>query len=264
MGSMETPPDAAGGTVGKALHVLDMVAEKMRPVRFNDLLDGSPYPKATLYRLLQTLTAQGMLSYDGERQTYAPGMRLVRLAHAAWRQSSLAPVARPFLDSLSREVGETIHLAQIDRGQVLYVDKRNAASPVEMFSQAGKVGPGYCTGVGKAMMAFLKPAELEEAIKNQSFYKHTDHTLTNADALRAELTQIHEDGIAFDREEHEAGIICIAAPILTSNERVIGALSITTTKQKFSLEGLDALRPVLLTTATEIAQAAENWQFPRS
>ena len=134
MGSMETPPDAAGGTVGKALHVLDMVAEKMRPVRFNDLLDGSPYPKATLYRLLQTLTAQGMLSYDGERQTYAPGMRLVRLAHAAWRQSSLAPVARPFLDSLSREVGETIHLAQIDRGQVLYVDKRNAASPVEMFS----------------------------------------------------------------------------------------------------------------------------------
>lgn len=264
MGSMETPPEATGGTVGKALHVLDMVAEKMRPVRFNDVLANSPYPKATLYRLLQTLTTQGLLSYDEERQTYAPGMRLVRLAHSAWRQSSLAPVARPFLDALSQEVGETIHLAQIDHGQVLYVDKRNAAQPVEMFSQAGKVGPGYCTGVGKAMMAFLKPADQEQAIQNQSFFKHTEHTLANADALRSEFAEIREEGVAYDREEHEPGIICIAAPILSSNTRVIGALSITTTTHKYSLEALNELRPLLLNAANEIAQAAENWQFPSS
>jgi hypothetical protein len=94
-----------------------------------------------------------MLSYDPERQTYAPGLRLVRLAHAAWQASSLAPIARPYLDELSRATGETVHLAQLDGGQVLYVDKRNAADPVEMYSQAGKVGPAYCTGVGKAMLA---------------------------------------------------------------------------------------------------------------
>ena len=264
MGSMDRPAEAAGGTVGKAMHVLDMVAEKGRPVRFNDLFEGSPYPKATHYRLLQTLTMQGLLSYSEERQTYAPGMRLVRLAHSAWRQSSLAPVARPFLDALSREVGETIHLAQIDCGQVLYVDKRNAAQPVEMFSQAGKIGPGYCTGVGKAMMAFLKPEEQEQAIQNQSFFQHTEHTLADADALRIELAQIRKDGVAYDREEHEPGIICIAAPVLSVNARVIGALSITTTTHKYSLEALDDLRPVLLNTANEIAQAAENWQFPSS
>lgn len=59
--------------------MLDMVAEMMRPVRFNEVLASSPYPKATLYRLLQTLTNQGLLSYDEDMQTYAPGMRLVRL-----------------------------------------------------------------------------------------------------------------------------------------------------------------------------------------
>ena len=262
MGSIDQQTEAAGGTVGKALHVLDMVADKGRPVRFNDVLADSPFPKATLYRLFQTLTSQGLLSYDEERQTYAPGMRLVRLAHAAWRQSSLAPVARPFLDALSRKVGETIHLAQFDNGQVLYVDKRNAASPVEMFSQAGKIGPSYCTGVGKAMLAFLKPAELDQAIRNQSFYKHTEHTLTNEEALRAELQVIREEGVSYDREEHEPGIICIAAPILASNKRVIGALSITTTTREYAPDGLDELRPVLLSTAHEIAQAAESWQFP--
>jgi DNA-binding IclR family transcriptional regulator len=67
-----------------------------------------------------------MLSFDPERQTYAPGLRLVRLAHAAWQASSLAPIARPYLDELSRATGETVHLAQLDGGQVLYVDKRNA------------------------------------------------------------------------------------------------------------------------------------------
>ena len=73
------------------------------------------------------------------------------------RNPALPRLARPHLDRLSAALGETIHLAQLDQGQVLYVDKRNAAQPVEMFSQAGKVGPAYCTGVGKAMMAYLPP-----------------------------------------------------------------------------------------------------------
>ncbi len=136
------------GTVGKALDVLDQVAAFERPVRFGELQDNSAYPKATLYRFLQTLTNQGMLSYNSDRQTYSLGMRLVRLAHAAWTTSSLAPIARPFLDALSAEIGETVHLAQLDASQVLYVDKRNARQPVEMYSQAGKLGPAYCTGVG--------------------------------------------------------------------------------------------------------------------
>lgn len=157
------------GTVGKALDVLDRVAQAGRPVRFSELLSDSAYPKATLYRFLQTLTHQGMLAYDADRQTYGLGVRLVRLAHAAWAQSSIAPLARPFIDRLSADVGETIHLAQLDLGQVLYVDKRNAQRPVEMFSQAGKVGPAYCTGVGKAMLAFLSEDELARAMDRQSF-----------------------------------------------------------------------------------------------
>lgn len=252
----------ADGTVGKALHVLDLVAEKMRPVRFNDVLSESPYPKATLYRLLQTLTNQGMLTHDCETQTYAPGIRLVRLAHSAWRQSSLAPVARPFLDRLSEKLGETIHLAQLEEGRVLYVDKRNARLPVGMYSQAGKSGPGYCTGVGKAMMAYLPDEERLRAVKQQSFFKHTEKTLTNEAALLSELDEIRASGIAYDREEHEPGIICIAAPIRNSSGRILGALSITTTLQIRSLVELDAFKPALLQTATEIAEAAENWQFP--
>jgi IclR family transcriptional regulator, KDG regulon repressor len=252
----------ADGTVGKALDVLDMVAAAGRPVRFSELLSQGTYPKATLYRFLQTLAHQGMLSYDPDRQTYALGVRLVRLAHAAWTQSSLAPLARPYLDELSAETGETIHLAQMDLGQVLYVDKRNAARPVEMFAQAGKVGPAYCTGVGKAMLAHLPPDALKAALARQSFHRFTPHTLDSPAALKAELEAIRQRGHAFDREEHEPGIICVAVPILTRAGRVIGTLSVTSTTARTTLDALEAGAPRLRETAARIAAEAENWRFP--
>ena len=250
------------GTVGKALDVLDMVARHGRPVRFTELLGQGGYPKATLYRFLQTLTNQGMLAYDPEAQVYSLGVRLVRLAHAAWAQSSLAPIARPWLDRLSEELGETLHLAQLDQGQVLYVDKRNAARPVDMFSQAGKVGPAYCTGVGKAMLAYLPDERLEQALARQSFHAFTPGTLASREALMAELKAIRQRGFAFDREEHEPGIICIAAPILSASGRAIGAMSITSTTQRNSLEDLEAFVPRLREVAAAIAADAQAWRFP--
>ena len=187
------------GTVGKALDVLDQVAAYGRPVRFSEMLAASPFPKPTLYRFLQTLTNQRMLAYDPDRQTYSPGVRLVRLAHAAWEQSTLAPIARPHIDALSAAVGETVHLAQLDHAQVLYIDKRNANKPVQMFSQAGKVGPAYCTGVGKVMLAFCDPAVIDAVIEQQSFHRFTAATLTTPAALRTELSDIRSNGYGFDR-----------------------------------------------------------------
>ena len=254
--------EGGDGTVGKALDVLDQVAGFGRPVRFGELLDGSPYPKATLYRFVQTLTSQGMLSYNPDRQTYALGVRLVRLAHAAWAQSSLAPVARPHVDRLARAVGETVHLAQLDHAQVLYVDKRNAARPIEMYSQAGKVGPAYCTGVGKAMLAHLPEDQLARVLAQQSWHRFTAHTHTDETSLRRELAEIRANGYGFDREEHEPGIICVALPILAASGRVLGALSVTSSTSRTNLAGLERLAPQIRDTAAAIARDAESWAFP--
>jgi len=250
------------GTVGKALSVLDQVASFERPVRFSELLETSDYPKATLYRLLQTLTHQGLVAFDPEWGTYALGVRLVRLAHQAWRQSSLAPIARPHVEALSQAMGETVHLAQLDGGHVLYVDKRNSAQPVEMYSQAGKVGPVYCTGVGKAMLAWTPEAEQMRIISQQSFHRFTDKTFTDPKALKAELTNIQARGFAFDNEEHEPGIICIAVPILSQSGRVIGGLSVTSTTSRHSLKSLEKLAPQIKETVGRIAEDAEIWRFP--
>lgn len=250
------------GTVGKALQVLEEVAAFGRPVRFSEVLAASEFPKPTLYRLIQTLSSQGMLDHDPDTNAYSPGIRLVRLAHSAWRQSSLAQVARPHLESLSALTGETIHLAKLDSGQVLYLDKFNADQPVEMYSDAGKVGPAYCTGVGKAMLAFLPDEEADSLIGQQSFHKFTKHTLTSAKALREELTEIRSHGYGFDREEHEPTIICVSVPILSQNGRVIGAVSVTSTTLRTNLAGLEAHVPHIQKTASAIAAESQRWSFP--
>ncbi|AGI66342.1 IclR family transcriptional regulator [Octadecabacter antarcticus 307] len=250
------------GTVGKALEVLDQVASYGRPVRFSELLGASRFPKATLYRFVQTLANQGMLAFDPDRGTYAPGVRLVRLAHAAWLTASLAPIASSHLDRLSADVGETVHLAQLDHAQVIYVDKRNAADPVQMYSQSGKVGPAYCTGVGKVMMAYLTEADLVDALGQQSFHRFTPTTHTSAKSLRAELSDIRANGYGFDREEHEPGIICIALPIRTETNRVLGAISVTSTTNRTNLVGLESLVQRIRTTAEAIAKDASSWHFP--
>lgn len=250
------------GTVGKAMDVLDAVAAFGRPVRFSELLANSPHPKATLYRFLQTLTHQRLLSYAPETQTYHLGLRLVQLAHTAWGQSSLAPLAAPMVEALASEVGETVHLAQIDNGQVIFVDKRRANPLFETLAQPGRVAPAFCTGVGKAILAFMSDERRDRALRQQAFLAYTPNTHTTCESLLEELDQIARDGIAFDREEHQLGIISIAAPILGNSNRVIGALSIATSTTRKSTTDLTALRPALLRTCAQIRQAAQDWQFP--
>ena len=250
------------GTVGKALQVLDQVAEFRRPVRFSELLENSPFPKPTLYRFVQTLTNQGMLSFDPDRQTYAMGVRLVRLAHSAWRYSSLARVARPYIEGLAAKVGEAVHLAQFDNGHVLFVDKCKATDHFETLAQAGKIAPGYCTGVGKAILAFMPQIEQNWALDQQTYKAHTPFTLTNRAALLTELAQIKADGVAYDREEHEQGIISIACPILTGQGRVVGAVSIASSTNRYTIDDLEKQRPNLLKSANLIGSEAELWQVP--
>lgn len=259
---MAKSPSSGDGTVGKALEVLDAVAAYERPVKFTELLEKSKFPKATLYRFLQTLTNQNLLSHDDESGTYSLGLRLIRLAHTAWEHASLAPIARPFVEQLAAQAGESVHLAQMDNGQVIFVEKLKATDRFETLAQVGKVAPAYCTGVGKAMLAYIAPKRLDIVLQQQSFYPYTKATHATPKSLLEELPEIRRSGIAFDREEHEEGIVSIAAPIFISNGRVIGALSVATSTSRYDLDGLTAFRDDLIETAEKIGNQASSWHFP--
>ena len=250
------------GTVGKALDVLDRVMAFGRAVRFSEILDVSPYPKATLHRMLQTLTSQGMLAYDPERQVYVAGMRLVRIGRHAWGQSSLAPLADPFLETLAADVNETVHLAQMEQGRVVFVEKKVPPAGFRTMAQPGRRAPAHCTGVGKVMLAFLDEATRAEALDRLAYEPFTPATHAGPETLLPELDRIRAEGVAFDREEHEQGIISIAAPIFGGGHKVIGALSVVTSTFRMASADLETFRPALMRTATQIGHEAALWPYP--
>lgn len=255
-------PAGGDGTVAKAIEILDIVLRFGRAVRFSELLEVSPFPKATLHRFLQTLTNQGMLAYDEDRQIYTPGLHLARLGYRAWLQSSLAPLAQPFLDALAADIKEALHLAQMENGRVVFVDKRKSDAQFETLAQPGRTAPGHCTGVGKVMMAYMDQKRRARALAQQSFEVFTANTHSSPETLIAELEEIRAAGIGYDREEHEQGIMSIAAPIFGSGNKIIGALSAVTSTYRMTMKELDDFRPALLRTATQIGSEAAIWPYP--
>lgn len=252
------------GTVGKALDILDIVVAFGRAVRFSEVLDVSPYPKATLHRILQSLTNQGMLAYDDERHVYVPGMRLVRIARHAWNQSSLAPLASPFIETLANDVGETVHLAQMERGRVVFIEKITPEGGFPTMARPGRRSPAHCTGVGKVMLAFMEEDRRKVALDGLQYETFTPATHTGPETLLPDLEQIRAEGVGYDREEHEQGIMSIAAPIFGNSNRVIGAISVVTSTFRVSLEELERFRPALLRTAGQIGSEAVVWPYPQA
>ena len=250
------------GSFVKILKLLDFVAEAGQPLRFSDIQIGTGLTKGTLHRLLKLLLEEDMLAYDETARGYSVGFRTMRLAHAAWRVSSLTGAAKEALDRLSRETHETLHLAALDGYQVLYLDKRQALRAVSMFSSAGKIGPAYCTGVGKAMLSALSADRLAKAAEVQTFKRYTANTVTSEEALLAEVAAIRARGYSIDNEEHEPGIICIAKPILTAEGELLGGLSITGSTHVLTIDRLKGFLPALERAVADIAARATIMRVP--
>lgn len=162
--------------------------------------------------------------------------------------------ARPILEALSREAGETVHLCILEEDEVVYIDKVETTESVRMHSRIGRRAPVYCTAVGKAMLAHLPAEEQERILKATVFQRRTENTLASADALRVELAEIRRDGCSFDREENEAGVRCVAAPIFDYTGRAVAAVSITGPTTRMTPERARELAPAVKSAAGEISK----------
>jgi len=214
------------GTLGKAISVLDIVASSDEPMRFTDILAVSDQPRGTLHRQLSNLVEEGLLSL-GRDHAYSVGIRLLKFAAKAWAGNQFRAIAEPHLRALHDLTGETVHLGVLRGNEVIYLDKVESRQAVRMYSQIGNASPVYCTGVGKAAMSALPEAEVKAIIATIKFHRFTDSTLTTPAALMNEIETIRQCGNAYDREEHEPGIRCVAAPIYSADRSFVGGVSVT-------------------------------------
>lgn len=251
------------GTLGKAMDVLEVIAASPDPLRFTDLLSRVDQPRGTLHRQVKNLIDEGLLSVNRD-QTYELGLRLLRFAAKAWSRNRFREIAEPIIRKLHEATGETVHLGILSGSEVVYLDKVESRQTVRMHSQIGNASPTYCTGVGKAALSTLEDARVRKLLAHVNFKKHTATTLSGIDALIAELHDIRRDGVSFDREEHEPGIHCVAAPVFSRDGHLAAGLSVTAPVFRVSMKQLQEWSGLVRDTARQLSDEVNARLSPRS
>lgn len=222
-----------GSTIlGRGLCLLELLAGASTDKKASELADEMGLHRTSIYRYLSQLTEAGYVASAGNG-LYRLGPKVIELASLVQRRMDVRNIAHGVLVRLSEETDCTVHLAQIIGGEVVIVDKIETHRSLPMYSRIGARVPAHCTGVGKALLAFLPAKELRPILDRLELKRYTDNTITDRQGLLQELGDIRAQGFSRDNSEHEEGIVCVASPILDSRRRVVAAASATDTPRKF-------------------------------
>lgn len=222
---MRTDAGVPDRTVQRLMSVLDAFTSKDTRLSGAELARRTGLPRSTAHRLATEMTGAGLLEQE-PNGGFRLSMRLFELGHLAILSRGLRESAAGFLADLSNATHETVHLAVLDGLDVVYLDIiRTSASP-KLNSRPGGRMPPSCTGVGKAILAHSSPQLVEEFIA-RGLPQLTRNSITDGTRFRAHLAHVRRTGLAYDREENAIGTVCCAAPILGSEGKAIGAISVT-------------------------------------
>lgn len=238
---------------GKGLDLLDLIAESRHGVTIGQLAESRGMHRSSIYRYISPLVERSYIKKTPEGR-YQLGSKTLELASLLLERLDIRNVAHPLLIELSEKTDATVHLARLEGPEVVYLDKIETNRSLPIVSRIGGRQPAYCTGVGKALLAFLAQEHLDDVLPRIKFEVYTPTTVQDIERLVAELAVIRARGYALDNEEHEPGISCVAFPIFDLYEEPIASISATTSARKLS-DKLDFYIESVQSVSNDISRA---------
>lgn len=239
----------------RVVQILACFGPERTDLRLLEMAAVTGLHKSTLYRLLEAMRSHRLIGFDESSGSYHLGMRLFEMGSQAVQRLTLDKHAHPILDRLAEVSGETAHLCVLDGADVVYIAKVECTRTLRIPSAVGQRNPAYCTGVGKAILAHLPPAQLAAYLEETPLRPFTKKTLTSASDLKANLRQIAAQGFAVDDEEREEDVRCVAAPVRDHGGRVIAAISIAGPTMRVTKEKVNRLAVHVSHAANQISAA---------
>ncbi len=242
-----------GQSIQRAVNLIRRAAE--HPLTLTEAAEVLGVHKSTALRILRTLEEARFVRKTGAG-TYVFGSGLIELSELALSSMDVRQFAAPHLRQLQRQTGHTVHLAQLTGNEIIYIDKVDspAFDAVKLPSRIGRAVSLYASAVGKVILAYLPKEERDRLLANVVFERFTETTFADRESLEAELERIAERGWATDNGEHDAYVMCVAAPIRDSRGQVVAAVSITAIEVIATLDQLVEQVPQVLETATLISK----------
>lgn len=218
----------------------------------SDELEQSP---ATVYRILVTLEGRGLVEFDSEEQVWHIGARAFVIGARFLRRTSLVDRARPILRKLMEATGETANLGVEREGSVLFLSQVETLANIRAFFAPGTLSPMHASGIGKALLAEMDRDRRARILAAKGLAAFTGRTITDPDALLADLAQARERGFAVDDEEKNAGMRCIAAPVFDMNGEAVAGISVSGPTSRVTSDEITRLGRPVIEAAQELTQA---------
>lgn len=249
---METPKKYTVPALEKALAIIETLADQESPMGVSELCKKVNVPKTSAFFILNTLE-QNQYITKTEEGKYLLGNRFVNLGQSILNKIDIRQSAKPFMEELCKDSGFTVHLAILDQGEAVYVEKVESQAFVKFSTYIGQRLPLHVSGVGKALASQLSDEELEQIVERLGLPARTENTVTTLKEFKAVLASARQQGYAIEDEEGELGIRCIGASIFGHDGKMKAAISITALRSELPAQDIPVIGEKVRRTAMKIS-----------
>lgn len=255
---MPVSDTSPANAVERALSILEAAAERRDGFTNSEISRKLGIPKSSASYLLRTLERRGYLRRETETGRYRLGLKILSLGGDAQANLDIAELALPFMRGLVEKIHMTVHLAVLDEGEAVYIEKVEAPGFFKVNTWIGRRMFLHSTSVGKCLLAWLPKHEVEALVKRQGLKKRTPRTITTMSRLLADLEHTKREGYAVDDEENSQGARCLGAPVFDVSGNVVAALGASGTLTQVDQASMPRIGEALQDTARRISRQLQR------
>ena len=240
-------------SVVRAIKIMQYIAESENAASLTAISKELDLSKSTVHGLIATLKQQGYVYQNQTTGLYKLGLKLFELGQVVYKDMDLRKIAKPHLYDLVRSYEETVHIAVLSDGEVVYIEKVDSPRSIRIHTNVGSKNPAHCTSVGKALLAGLSEKKFEQILSKTGLCRFTDKTIIDLLDLKKEMELIRRCGYATDDEEIEVGLRCVAAPIKNHQGEITAAISVAGPTARMTDERMAEIAKGVIKVANQIS-----------
>jgi IclR family transcriptional regulator, KDG regulon repressor len=227
-------------SLARAFSILEEVARSRDGINLAELSRKVGLHNSTTFHLVKTMVSLGYIRQIKDDKRYRIGRPLFALAANALDEIEMVSLATPVLEDLSRETGESGHFAVPMGDSVVVIARTAGPGAFQLTERVGVVRPAHCTALGKVILAALKQDQLDGFLRRAELTQVTPTSITDAAALKKNLEDVRQSGVAFDDAEFNPEVRCIAVPVRDFTGQIMGAVGISGPIWRLNIQALQS------------------------
>jgi len=216
----------------RTLEVIELLSGEDAGLSLSEIHRSLGLPLSSAANIVYTLHTLGYLERNTDNSHYRLSMKMLSISRRLLEGMNIPARCHGLLEDLVRESGLTAHVAVLRDGESIYIDRAASDGLVQFSTYIGMRWPAHCSAVGKALLAFHDDEELRDILQHLNLRRATPRTVTSRRVLEEQLRSFRRVGYAWEMEEGETGVACVAAPLFGNRDQLVAAVSVAGTIQQ--------------------------------